>query len=35
MLKKRLIAVLLYKDEKLVQSINFKHPVAIGNADAD
>ncbi len=32
MLKKRLIAVLLYKDEKLVQSINFKHPVAIGNA---
>jgi imidazole glycerol-phosphate synthase subunit HisF len=32
MLKKRLIAVLLYKDENLVQSINFTHPVAIGNA---
>src|SRR6185295_16702050 len=32
MVKKRLIAVLLYKEGRLVQSINFKHPMAIGNA---
>ena len=32
MLKKRLIPVLIYNDGKLVQSINFKHPMAIGNA---
>ena len=32
MVKKRLIATLLYKNGKLVQSINFKHPMAIGNA---
>jgi cyclase len=32
MVKKRLIATLLYRDGKLVQSINFKHPMAIGNA---
>tara|TARA_X000000950_G_scaffold289404_1_gene412954 strand:- start:20498 stop:21307 length:810 start_codon:yes stop_codon:yes gene_type:complete len=32
MLKKRLIPVLIYNDGKLVQSINFKHPMGIGNA---
>ena len=32
MVKKRLIPVLLYKEGKLIQSINFKHPMAIGNA---
>tara|TARA_Y100000748_G_scaffold237189_1_gene201220 strand:+ start:331 stop:1140 length:810 start_codon:yes stop_codon:yes gene_type:complete len=32
MVKKRLIPVLIYREGKLVQSINFKHPMAIGNA---
>lgn len=32
MVKKRLIPVLLYREGKLVQSINFTHPMAIGNA---
>lgn len=32
MVKKRLIPVLIYKEGRLVQSINFKHPMAIGNA---
>ena len=32
MVKKRLIPLLLYREGKLVQSINFKHPMAIGNA---
>ena len=32
MLKKRIIPVLIYNDGKLVQSINFQHPMGIGNA---
>ena len=32
MVKVRIIPVLIYNDGRLVQSINFRHPMAIGNA---